>query len=93
MAARVAMKAAKAAGSGERRVLRRAHGSTVPGTEKPQMERREAPHTRSVCAHKEWTRHSVLHPLGFFRGAKESEDGVPGAAKNTGDDACLLFVN
>src|SRR3954467_11621112 len=41
---------------------------TVPGTEKPLMERREAPHTRSVCAHKKWTRHSVLHPLGFFEG-------------------------
>jgi hypothetical protein len=43
-----------------------------------------------VCAHKEWTRRSVLHPLDYFEG-HEMEDGVPGAAKNTGDHARLLF--
>ncbi len=35
-------------------------------------------------------RHSVLHPLGIVPGEKR-DDGVPGAAKNTGDGARLLF--
>jgi hypothetical protein len=35
-------------------------------------------------------RRSVLHPLDFSRGTK-SDDGVPGAAKNTGDESRPLF--
>src|SRR5258705_2592762 len=39
-------------------------------------------------------RHSVLHPLDFFEGAEKAphsgagDDGLPGAVKNAGDDAC-----
>jgi hypothetical protein len=34
------------------------------------------------------TRPSARNPLDFFEG-DERDDGVPGAAKNTGDDARL----
>jgi hypothetical protein len=33
---------------------------------------------------------SALHPLDFSRGAKK-EVRLPGAIKNTGDDACFLI--
>jgi hypothetical protein len=41
------------------------------------------------------TRPSARHPLDLFEGRKAcpreggEDDGLPGAAKNTGDDACL----
>jgi hypothetical protein len=41
------------------------------------MERREAPHTRLVCAHTKWTRHSVLHPLDFSRGKRRGKTAYP----------------
>ena len=35
----------------------------------------------------QWLRHLARHPLAFA-GGKKRDHGVPGAAKNTGDDAC-----
>jgi len=52
-------------------------------------ERRRAPAT--VRAHKGWLRRSARHTLGFMPGSK-GDYGVPGAAKNTGDDARLLVI-
>src|SRR5674476_1493366 len=77
----------KPAGSGQAAASRRAPGSTVPGTEKPRWsaERRRAPAT--VRAHKEWLRRSALHPLACCGGRKK-DDGLPGAANNTGADVC-----
>ena len=58
------------------------------------MERREAPaHRNTMCGKTgRLVRRSVLHPLGMWPGGKP-EDGLPGAAKNTGDHACLNSVN
>jgi hypothetical protein len=49
------------------------------------LERREAPafSKGNAARRKDPVRRSVLHPLGFSEGRKR-EDGVPGAAKNTG---------
>ena len=57
------------------------------------MERREAPAflARGARLDGRLVRHSVLHPLDFARG-KEGEDGVPGAAKNTGGEAWLFDI-
>jgi hypothetical protein len=53
------------------------------GSEIAAMERREAPAFLARGARQDGrlVRHSVLHPLGFARGAKQ-EDGVSRAAKN-----------
>jgi len=54
------------------------------------MARREAPAflERERGTQEQWLRHLARHPLAFA-GGKKSDHGVPGAAKNTGDDACL----
>src|SRR5674476_1496166 len=67
---------------------------TAPGTEKPPVERREAP---ALPTMERGTRRIPAAPRGaplprMSRGSK-GDYGVPGAAKNTGDDACLLFEN
>ena len=41
---------------------------------------------------KEWLRFAARHTLDIF-GGTEKEVGLPGAANNTGDDACALFEN
>jgi len=54
------------------------------------MERREAPaFSKRERGYGRLVRRSVLHPLGFSEGRKR-DYGVPGAAKNTGDDAWLF---
>src|SRR5674476_215879 len=56
------------------------------------MARREAPHLPPRrCAHDSMTRRSARHPLDLFGGRKK-DYGVPGAAKNTGEGACLFVV-
>jgi len=58
-------------------------------SENAAMERREAPAHRQRCAaYGRLVRRPALHPLGICRAGK-LEDGLPGAAKNTGDGACL----
>ena len=63
------------------------------------MERREAPAflaTGKRGKTERLVRRSVLHPLGFSRGESlvpaqaGKDDGLPGAAKNRGDDAYAL---
>jgi hypothetical protein len=81
----------KLPGSGRADAPRRHPEDTVPGTEKPRWSAERRRILERGCAHTKWTRRSVLHPLGFSRGTK-SDYGVPGAAKNTGDDACQLVV-
>ena len=74
-------------------------GNADPRTEKPpwRAERRRTFARR--CAHKEWSRRLARHPPRFVEGTKEmprergEDDGLPGAAKNTGDIARLLFEN
>jgi hypothetical protein len=57
------------------------------------VERREAPAFLATGTRQDERplRRSALHPLGVVRG--EREDGLPGAAKNTGDGARPLFDN
>ena len=64
---------------------------TAPGTEKPRWsaERRPHPSKEDAARRKDPVRHSVLRPLDLFEGEKR-DDGVPGAAKNTGDGACSI---
>jgi hypothetical protein len=64
------------------------------------MERREAPAlSKRECGKTEdWCAARCSIPSGFSRGdkrlapAKAGDYGVPGAAKNTGDDACLFVI-
>ncbi len=62
------------------------------------MERREAPAFLATGTRQDGrlVRRLALHPLGLAPGVEEGprewgrDDGVPGAAKNTGDDVWLL---
>src|SRR5450631_2085684 len=60
----------------------------IPLSRRLMRARREAPASfKSGCGKTERRmRHLALHPLGLFEGHGR-EDGVPGAAKNTGDVA------
>jgi len=76
------------------RSLTSAPGSTAPGKE---IAASGAPAT--VRAHQGWLRRSARHTLGFRPGDKRKaprtrgrDDGVPGATKNTGDDAWLFEI-
>ena len=68
-----------------------APGSYGPGDRKAAMERREAPAflARGARQDERLVRHSVLHPLAFSARRKK-EDGLPGAAKNTGGGALAV---
>ena len=55
------------------------------------MARREAPRAGNSTCIDCMTRHLARHPLDLFEGRRR-DDGVPGAAKNTGDDARLFVI-
>ena len=69
-----------------------APGSYGPGDRKAAMERREAPAFSKKGTRQDGrlVRRSVLHPLDFAR--RKKEDGLPGAAKNTGGGALAKAV-
>jgi hypothetical protein len=65
----------------------RAHGSYGPGdTRTPPVERREAPASAQDAVRKGT---AALHgaPLPQSAEGKERDDGLPGAAENTGDES------
>src|SRR5450759_3697174 len=86
----------KPAGSGARLGPRPRPEVTAPGTEKPLWSAERRPRSRQWSAARPKTGAPLgAPPLDFSRGTKKAprngrEDGLPGAAKNTGDDAWLV---
>ena len=75
-----------------------APGSTVPGTEKPPMERRVAnvPVAKARQRRKAldcWLRRTALHSLASAGDGRDAKTGLPGApVKNTGGGALAKAV-